>query len=60
MASMQGAAAGNSGAGVSVNNNMGGNVNNNTNVGGSSTTYNIFQSSGSAALSNSLPVPMAA
>ena len=59
MASMQGAAAGNSGA-VSVNNNMGGNVNNNTNVGGSSTTYNIFQSSGSAALSNSLPVPMAA
>jgi len=60
MANMQGAAAGNSGAGVNVNNNMGGNVNNNTNVGGSSTTYNIFQSSGSAALSNSLPVPMAA
>jgi hypothetical protein len=47
-------------AGVNVSNNMGGNVSNNTNVGGSSTTYNIFQSSGSGALSNSLPVPMAA
>jgi hypothetical protein len=59
MAGMQSVASRGTGAGVSVNNNMGGNVNNNTNVGGSSTTYNIFQSSGSNALSNSLPVPMA-
>jgi hypothetical protein len=56
---MQSASASSTGAGVNVSNNMGGNVNNNTNVGGSATTYNIFQSSGSNALSNSLPVPMA-
>jgi hypothetical protein len=55
---MQSASATGTGAGVNVNN-LGGNVSNNTNVGGSSTTYNIFQSSGSSALSNSLPVPMA-
>ena len=48
------------GAGGGVNmNQMGGNVSNNTNVGGSSTTYNVFQASGSYALSNSLPVNMA-
>jgi hypothetical protein len=48
------------GAGGGVNmNQMGGNVSNNTNVGGSSTTYNVFQASGSNALSNSLPVNMA-
>ena len=48
------------GAGGGVNmNQMGGNVSNSTNVGGSSTTYNVFQASGSNALSNSLPVNMA-
>ena len=46
------------GGGVNMNQ-MGGNVSNNTNVGGSSTTYNVFQASGSNALSNSLPVNMA-
>ena len=50
----------NGGGGGGVNlNQMGGNVSNNTNVGGASTTFNVFQASGSGALSNSLPVNMA-
>jgi hypothetical protein len=50
-------AGGGAGGGVNVNQ-MGGNVSNNTNVGGSSTTFNVFQGGGSSALSNSLPVNM--
>ena len=48
---MQLSSASGGGAGGGVNmNQMGGNVSNNTNVGGSSTTYNVFQASGSNAL----------
>jgi len=42
-------------SGVNVVNSTGGNTTNTTSVGGTSTTLNVFQSSGSSALSNNLP-----
>ena len=44
---------------VNVANTSGGNTSNTTSIGGSSTTFNVFQSSGAGALSNNLPRPMA-